>query len=146
VQADAQLDVGFPGPVCDGVGTLHLDRRADSVASAGEGEEERVALPVDLDSACRAEGSADDVPVLREHLPVPVAEPADEVGRRLDVREREGDGAAGQRSSVAVRAGPSGGQGSVGSSSASSQVDVHVDTTGRKQPTCRPRTAGTRRV
>ena len=59
-----------------------------------EGVEERVALRVELAAAARAEGVADDPPVLGERLGVAVAEPLEQARRPLDVGEDEGDGAA----------------------------------------------------
>ena len=59
-----------------------------------EGDEERVALRVDLDAAVRREGGAQDAPVLGERLRVALgAERVQQPRRALDVGEEERDGA-----------------------------------------------------
>src|SRR5262249_56173075 len=82
-----------------GVGGCGLGREGagSGVWGRGEGEEERVALRVDLLPARRAERLAQDAALAAEHLGVPVAELLQEGGRALDVREQEGDGAAWKR-------------------------------------------------
>ena len=56
----------------------------------GEGDEERVALRVDLDAAAGAEGGAQDAPVLGERVGVALgAERVQELRRALDVGEEE---------------------------------------------------------
>jgi len=65
---------------------LCLDDGDDRVAR-GEGEEERVALRVDLVSAVVSERCTDDRLVLIEDVPVAVAQPLDVRRRALDVRE-----------------------------------------------------------
>ena len=61
-----------------GVRTLRLDGRGRGVAGTREGEEERVALHVDLDTAVRAERLAHDAPVLGDQLRVALSEPLQE--------------------------------------------------------------------
>ena len=89
------------------MGTLHLDRSGRCVLRAPEDEEEGVALRVHLHTVPHREGVADDAPVPGENAAVPVAEPLEELGRVLDVREDEGDGSRGSsatRRSYASRA------------------------------------------
>ena len=77
---------------------LHLGRGGDCIAGAGEGEEERVTLGVDLDAAVQLEERrANDAAMLGEQLRVAIAESLQECGRAFDVREDEGDRAGGQR-------------------------------------------------
>jgi hypothetical protein len=59
-----------------------------------EGDEEGVALGVDLDSRSSAAGLAHDAPMLREPLRVRLgAKLVQELGRALHVRKEESDGA-----------------------------------------------------
>ena len=74
---------------------LDVDGCSDRVAGARKGEEERVALPIDLDAVRRAECSPDDAPMLDDQIGVAIAEPPEQMGRLLDVREGERDGPAG---------------------------------------------------
>ena len=63
-----------------------------------EGEEEGVALRVDLDAAVASARLADDAAVLGERLRVGLgAELVQQPRRALDVGEEEGDGAGGGR-------------------------------------------------
>ena len=57
VQAHPHADRGVLGPRVLCVRALRLDGRRDRVASAGEGEEERVALGVDLGPVVAGEAS-----------------------------------------------------------------------------------------
>ena len=78
------------------------DRGLDGGPGAPEDGEEGVALAVDLDAAGVLEGAPEQLVVEREELPVVVAaEVLQELGRALDVREQEGDGAG--RKGVHVR-------------------------------------------
>jgi hypothetical protein len=74
---------------------LDVDGCSDRVAGARKGEEERVPLPVDLDTVRRDECAPDDAPMLDEQIGVALAEPPEQVGRLFDVREGERDGPAG---------------------------------------------------
>src|SRR2546426_11646429 len=65
-----------------------------SVPRAAEGDEERVALGIDLLPAVLVECRAEDPAVLGQHLAVPVTELLEQAGRALDVREEGGDGPA----------------------------------------------------
>ena len=67
VQAHAHADVDAARPVVLGVGALRLDGCRDGVAGAGKGEEEGVALRVDLDAAERREVLPHQPAVLGEH-------------------------------------------------------------------------------
>ena len=75
VEAHAHADVHPLRPRVRRVRALRLDRGRDRVARAREGEEERVALRVDLDAAAVSERLAHEPPVVGEHVAVPVAEP-----------------------------------------------------------------------
>ena len=94
VEAHPDAQVCPVGPLVRGERLLRRDRGRDGVAGALEAEEERVALRVDLLTATGGELVADQAPVLREHLGVPVSEPLQELRRAGDVREDEGDRAA----------------------------------------------------
>ena len=73
---------------------LRRDCGQRGVPRPAKGDEERVALRVDLLSAVLGEGRAQDAPVLGQHLAVAVAQLLEQAGRALDVREEEGDGPA----------------------------------------------------
>ena len=66
-------------------------RACDGVRGACEGDEEGVALRVDLDAAVSRERLAERAPVLGEHVGVPLAELVQEPRRALDVGEEKGD-------------------------------------------------------
>ena len=66
-------------------------RRLYGVGGSGEGEEEGVALRVDLDAPMRRGGLAKDPAVLGEHPDVRVAQFVKQAGRALDVREDKRD-------------------------------------------------------
>jgi hypothetical protein len=74
---------------------LDVDGCSDSVACARKGEEERVALSIDLDAVRRAECAPDDAPMLDDQIGVALGEPPEQMGRLFDVREGERDGPAG---------------------------------------------------
>ena len=71
--------------------------RRERVRRPREGDEERVALGVDLDARRGAERLAQHAPVLAEHVRVAVAELVQQPRRALDVGEEERDGAARER-------------------------------------------------
>ena len=77
-----------------------------------ESEEERVSLSVYLGAAVTSTGFADDAAVLGERLGVPIrAELPEELGRSLNVREEERDGAGrelAQHATIIRRARPVG--------------------------------------
>ena len=97
VQPHPHEDGAAVRPVVRGVGALHLDGRLDRVAGAREGEEERVALRVDLDAAALGERVAHQPAVVGEDAVVALAELLQQRRRALDVAEDEGDGAARER-------------------------------------------------
>ena len=70
---------------------LCLRRRRERIGGAGEGDEEGVALRVDLDAAVGGERLAKHPPVFGESVCVGVAELLQELRRALDVGEQEGD-------------------------------------------------------
>ena len=88
------LRLGALRPVVSGQRALDRDRGRERVGGAAEGDEEGVALAVDLLAPMRDEG-------LPEQL--------EQSGRALDVREQEGDGAA-----QTLRREPPWGEGSLG--------------------------------
>ena len=94
VQAHPHPDVDPVGPVVLGVGALRLDRCRDGVAGTGKGEEEGIALRVDLDASEGREAFPHQPPVLGEDVVVTLAEPLQERGRAFDVAEDERDRAA----------------------------------------------------
>ena len=94
---DAHPDPELPPvrPRVAGEGSLPLARRPERVARPREGDEEGVALRVDLVPAVRRERLAEEPPVILEHRGVPLgAEVPQQPRRALDVREQEGDGPA----------------------------------------------------
>ena len=70
---------------------LRRHRGADSVFPAREGDEERVALRVDLVAPVSRRGLADDALVLGKHFRVVRADLPEQLGRPFDVREQERD-------------------------------------------------------
>ena len=77
-------------------GSLRLARGLERVRGPGEGDEEGVALRVDLDPTVPREGPAQDLPMRSERVCIRVAELAEQLRRALDVGEEEGDGAGGE--------------------------------------------------
>jgi hypothetical protein len=78
----------------------HLGRGGDRAGGRREGDEERIALCVDLDPAVPGGGPTDHLPVLGESGRVLLgAQLVEQAGRALDVREEERDGAGGQLAS-----------------------------------------------
>jgi hypothetical protein len=72
---------------------LRLPSRRDGVTGARECDEERVSLRIDLDARVARHHLPKEPAVLRQHLPVGVAELAESPGRTFDIREEERDGA-----------------------------------------------------
>src|SRR5207244_4067802 len=68
---------------------LAVRRRGDRVRRAGERDEERVSLRVDLDTAVLGERRAKSPPMHLQRLGVVVAERVQQTRRALDVREEE---------------------------------------------------------
>ena len=90
-------------PIRTRIGPVGQRLRCASAAAATasgarrEGDEEGVALRVDLDAAVAREGLAQDAAVLGERLCVGLApELVQQPGRALDVGEEEGDGSGGE--------------------------------------------------
>ena len=87
---------------------LRLARGAERAGGGREGDEERVALRVDLDAAVPLERVAQDTPMLGERSRVVIrAELVQEARRPLDVREEKGDGAGRQVGHGTNNGGPS---------------------------------------
>ena len=70
---------------------LRVGRGGHRIGRTREGDEERVALRVDLDALVQLPGIAQRAVVLCEHDGVPVAEFLQQPSRALDVREEERD-------------------------------------------------------
>ena len=73
---------------------LTLDCGEECVACAREGDEERVALCIDLVTTVRLEGCPQQPLVVPQHLAVAFTQFLDEPGRPFDVAEEESDCAA----------------------------------------------------
>jgi hypothetical protein len=74
-------------------GGLTCEGRACRVARTREGDEERVALCIDLDSVVFREDLSQRAPVLLESVRIRISELGEQPGRALDVGEKERDGA-----------------------------------------------------
>jgi hypothetical protein len=70
-------------------GSLGEDGGGDCSVGAFEGEEERVPLVVDLTAALLLNGLAQDPMVLLESGDIALAQPPQERGRAVDVREED---------------------------------------------------------
>ena len=92
VEPDPHSNGRVVRPRLDGMRALSLDGRGHGVTGSREDEEERVSLGVHLDALRGRERLAHDPSVRAQDLGVPVAEALQELGRLLDVGEREGDG------------------------------------------------------
>ncbi len=92
VDADPDLDADFVRPFLARDRALSCGRRLDCVARPAEGDEEGVALRVDLVSAATRKRLAKQAMVGREQCSVVVPKPADERRGAFDVREQERDG------------------------------------------------------
>ena len=81
-----------PHPHADrpvGQRALAVGSGGDGVRGAGEGDEERVTLCIDLDARMVGERGAESAPMLLQRLPVIVAEPVQQPRRALHVREQQ---------------------------------------------------------
>ena len=94
VDPHSNLDVHGLWPLVGEERKLSFDGSKHRLARAREGDEEGIALRVDLVAAVSRERCAQQPLMLGEHPLVPVAELLHEPRRPLDVREQEGDGAA----------------------------------------------------
>ena len=104
----SSLSAGLPGvnphahsklrpvrPLVLGERTLPVDGCGHGVLGPPEGDEEGVALRVDLMSAVGCEGLAQQSLMLRERLSVEPAQTLQQARRSLDVREQEADSPGG---------------------------------------------------
>ena len=94
VQAHAHLDLYAFGPSVRMEVALRRHCGPDRVFPAWEGDEERVALRVDLVAPVSRRGLADDALVLGEHFCVVRADLPEQLRRPFDVGEEEGDRSA----------------------------------------------------
>jgi hypothetical protein len=77
-------DVGRNGALC-------LNRTEHRIDGPWKGNEERVALSVDLEPVPFGEGATEDAALLGQHRRVLAAQPLEQPRRALDVGEQEGD-------------------------------------------------------
>ncbi len=96
VQPHAHLDLGPVGPRMRQQRELALHRREHCLPSAGEGDEEGIALRVDLVTAVGCEGGSQQPLMVGKQFGVALAELLDQARRTLDVREQKRDRAARQ--------------------------------------------------
>ena len=93
VDADPHADVDTLGPALGRQRPLRAHRGGDRVARPREGDEERIALGVDLAPVVLGERRPQQALVLGEHLGVAAAQPRQQPRRAFDVAEQERDGA-----------------------------------------------------
>jgi hypothetical protein len=91
VQAHANANGGVIRPAVRGECPLGREGSTDSILRPRKGDEERIALRVDLLTPGGLEGLSQDPVVLGQHVAVPVAKLLEQTCRSLDVREEEGD-------------------------------------------------------
>ncbi len=101
VQAHANLDLHAFRPGVRRDRELALDSRQECISRTREGDEEGVALGIDLVASVRFECRAQQALVLLEHAAVALPQQLDEPCRPFDVGEEEGDGSARQVGHVA---------------------------------------------
>src|SRR5919198_2823831 len=94
VDSDSDAHGGTRGPLLACDGALCCRGGRDGVLRASEGEEQRVALPVDQLAAGLFERGPEQTVMCRQHRFVALSELADEPRRPLDVGEQERDRAA----------------------------------------------------
>jgi hypothetical protein len=95
VDSDPHPHVRAVRPPMAGQRPLNRDRCRHRISGAAEGDEERVALRVDHLAPMRGEDLAEQPLLVGQELAVPSpAQPFQQPGRALDVREQEGDGPA----------------------------------------------------
>jgi hypothetical protein len=70
--------------------------RLDSIARVAEGDEEGIALRIDLGAAVVGELGTKQITMLGEHCAVSLLQLLDQLGRAIDVGEEKRDGSAGQ--------------------------------------------------
>jgi hypothetical protein len=91
VDADADPYLLSVGPGVARERALRGESSGDRVLRAGEGDEERVTLRVDLVAACFLEGGAEQALMLGQDVSVLVAKRFQQARRAFDVAEEEGD-------------------------------------------------------
>jgi hypothetical protein len=69
--------------------TLAVRSRRDRVRRAGEGDEERISLRVDLDALVLSERRAESPPMLVQCLPIVIAQLVQQPRRALHIREQQ---------------------------------------------------------
>ena len=94
VDAHPHAHVDALGPTLGRKRPLRAHRGGDRVARPREGDEERVALGVDLATVVLVERRAQQALMLGQHLGVAAAQPRQQPRRTLDVAEQKRDGAA----------------------------------------------------
>ena len=70
---------------------LRRDPRCDCLGRVGEGDQEGVALGIDLVAAVGGESGTEESAMLGEDLGIAIAEAVQHLGAALDVSEEEGD-------------------------------------------------------
>jgi hypothetical protein len=96
VDAHADPTLHLVGPTTSAQGPLDGDRRLDGRGGLLEDPEELVGTGLDLTSACLGHGIPNEVPDVVQQACIPIAQPAEESCRALDVGEQEGHEAAGE--------------------------------------------------
>jgi hypothetical protein len=96
VHAHAHAQVALGGPGMSAEGPLGGERGGDGRLRARKDDEERVALRVDLASACVGDRLPEQPLLVGEQVAVGVAQAFEQTSRAFDVGEEEGDGSRGQ--------------------------------------------------
>src|SRR5206468_9285386 len=107
VDAHPDAERGLAGPVLGAERLLRLGGRGDGIRGAGERDEERVALRVDLATVIPRVRGAYELAMTGERCGVLAAELPERPGRALDIRREEGDRSPRQISRGGFRHGPS---------------------------------------
>jgi hypothetical protein len=94
VQSHTDAHPDALGPLVLGERSLRDDGGSQSGVGAGEGEEERVSLTVDLAALTLLCGCPQDAPLLGQNRAVALPQLFEQPRRPLDVRKQEGDRAA----------------------------------------------------
>ena len=93
MQTHSNLDLGFSRPALGAEPQLSCEGATHAVTCPRKREEQGVALSVDFGSSGIGRRLTNDTAMLRNELPVTIAELLKQPGRALDVAEEEGDGA-----------------------------------------------------
>ena len=96
MQAHAHANDRPIGPLVLGQSFLCVDRSLHRIGSTAKGEEERVALCVDLGTVSSRDRLAHQLPMQLERIAILVAQPPKQICRPFDVREQERDRACRQ--------------------------------------------------